>query len=370
MPLYTNTYYLSNIIPTLNYSLKHTSTLQHPQVVEFRIKALTFWQKYGIEAAMDYSGYSKSSLYRWRKQLEDSRQLDKRIGRASLKALDPKVKRPKHCRVASWNHQIIDYIKQQATKHYGIGRRKLHQLLSYNFRKHLLVGKCPSESTVGRILNWLRANGKIKHSKRLSFNARTGRLHVLKRKVAKKLRRKDLPFKVKRPGDLVQIDGVEGHYLGKHFYMLDCIDYVSEKAYAIILPSKSSTATASVLPSLEAILGFKIKAIQTDNGSEFAARFHETATRLGFKHCFNYVKKPIYNGKVERFNITIQQELFHNPDFNYLLVEDKVTANQLVRNFLDYYNNERPHSSLKQQDENDQTIYLTPNEYVLQWSLT
>lgn len=232
------------------------------------------------------------------------------------------------------------------------------------------MGKCPSESTVGRILSWLRSTGRVKYGQRLSLNARTGKLHVLKHKAIKKLRRKDLPFKVKHPGDLVQIDGVEGHYLGKHFYILNSIDYISEKAYSVILPNKSSTSTASILPKLESILGFNIKAIQTDNGSEFAARFHETANKLGFKHCFNYVKKPIYNGKVEIFNRTIQQELFNNPNFNYLLVEDKKAANKLVQDFLIFYNNERPHDSLKQKDNNNETIYLTPNEYMLQWSLT
>lgn len=126
MPLYTNNHYLSSILPNANYSLKHTSNLKYPEVVEFRIKTLMFWNKYGIEAAIDYSGYSKSSIYRWRKQLEDSRSLDKRMGRASLKSLDPKTKKPKHCKEANWDKSVISYIKQQVIKHYGIGRRKLH----------------------------------------------------------------------------------------------------------------------------------------------------------------------------------------------------------------------------------------------------
>lgn len=313
--------------------------------METRINALKFWEKHGIEAAVDHSGYSKSTLYSWRKKLEESRKLDRRLGRASLKALDPKSKRPIHCRQAKWDKAIVKLIEELASKHYRIGKQKLHQILAYKYRKHELPtqGGCPSESTVGRILAWLRETGRGKCRERLSLNARTGKLHVLKRQATKKYRRKDLPFKIKHPGDLVQIDGVEGHYLGKHFYVLDCIDYVSERAYSVVLPSKASTSTASILPELESILGFKIKAIQTDNGSEFTARFHGMADKLKLKHCFNYVKKPIYNGKVERFNRTIQEELFYDPDFLELLVDDKSKANKVIQDFLNYYNDERPH---------------------------
>lgn len=367
MSFYTNIKSFTSILPDLNYSLKHTSDLKYPEIVQSRIEALNFWNKHGLDAAVDHTGRSKSTLYLWCKKLEDSRKLDKRMGRASLKAIDPKCRRPKHCKEVNWDKDNITYIKKQAAKHWGIGRKKLHQQLSRRYRNGVKQGKCPSESTVGRILNWLRSTGRVVYCERLSFNARTGKLHILKRKITKKLRRKDLPFKVKYPGDLVQIDGIEGHYLGKHFYILNCIDYISEKAYSIIIPNKSSVSTAKVLASLTKIFGFNIKAIQTDNGSEFAARFHEMASSLGVKHCFNYVKKPIYNGKVERFNRTLQQELFHNLDFQECLVEDKPLAQKLINNFLDYYNNERPHSTLEQKDASNKTIHLTPNEYVLQW---
>lgn len=37
--------------------------------------------------AMDYAGISRVTFYNWRKALSDSRKLDKRCGRARLKAL-------------------------------------------------------------------------------------------------------------------------------------------------------------------------------------------------------------------------------------------------------------------------------------------
>ena len=124
-----------------------------------------------------------------------------------------------------------------------------------------------------------------------------------------KLRRNALPYKIKQPGDLVQIDGVEGYHLGHHYYVINAIDYISGKATSAVLANKSSLSTANFLRELNARLGFKAKAIQTDNGSEYAAKFHQAAERLGIKHCFNYVKKPIYNGKVERFKTVLSKRL-------------------------------------------------------------
>ena len=91
MALYTNTHSLASLLPNLNYSLKHTSDLRHPEVVQFRISCLEFWNKHGLAAALDYAGVSRSTLYAWRKALKDSQQLDRRMGRASLKALGPKI---------------------------------------------------------------------------------------------------------------------------------------------------------------------------------------------------------------------------------------------------------------------------------------
>lgn len=35
------------------------------------------------------------------------------------------------------------------------------------------------------------------------------------------------------------------------------------------------------------------------------ALFHTKAQEMDIIHCFNHVRKPIYNGKIERFNRTL-----------------------------------------------------------------
>ena len=49
---------------------------------------------------------------------------------------------------------------------------------------------------------------------------------------------------------------------------------------------------------------------------------------LGKTHFYNYLKKPMWNGKVERFNRTMQEEWLANPDIQILLKEDRDEDNK------------------------------------------
>lgn len=358
MAVYMNWHSLASTIKNLEYSNKHTSSLNNPEEVSRRIEALEFWCKHGLNPAIDHAGVSRSTLYSWRHKLDSSRKHD-RMGRASLKALDPKSTRPKHCRRADWDKKIVTLLTELATKHPELGRQPLYYMLRRRLTANGQLDKLVSISTVGRILCKLRRSGKLPSKVKLSLNGRTGRLYEIHRRKVAKFRRNALPYKIKQPGDLVQIDGVEGYHLGHHYYVINAIDYISGKATSAVLTNKSSLSTANFLRELDTRLGFKVKAIQTDNGSEYAAKFHQAAERLGIKHCFNYVKKPIYNGKVERFNRTIQEAIFRDEDFLVNLVEDKQEANRTIESYLDFYNNERPHMSLR---------FMTPAEFLLQYS--
>ena len=353
-----NWHSLASTIKNLEYSNKHTSSLNNPEEVSRRIEALEFWAKHGLNPAMDHAGVSRSTLYSWRHKLDSSRKHD-RMGRACLKALDPKSTRPKHCRRADWDKKIVTLLTELATKHPELGRQPLYYMLRRRLTANGQLDKLVSISTVGRILHRLRQSGRLPSKVRLALNGRTGRLYEIHRRKVAKLRRNALPYKIKQPGDLVQIDGIEGYHLGHHYYVINAIDYVTGKATSAVLANKSSLSTANFLRELDVRLGFKVKAIQTDNGSEYAAKFHQASERLKIKHCFNYVKKPIYNGKVERFNRTIQEAIFRDEDFLVNLVEDKQEANRTIESYLDFYNNERPHMSLR---------FMTPAEFLLQYT--
>ena len=40
--------------------------------VEAKLKVLAFWDKHGLEAALDYSQKSRRMLYNWKKQYNES----------------------------------------------------------------------------------------------------------------------------------------------------------------------------------------------------------------------------------------------------------------------------------------------------------
>lgn len=356
MALYTNTHYLTSLFPNLNYSLKHTSNLRYPDVVQFRVKCLEFWSKHGLTAAIDYSGASKSTLYAWRKALNDSKKHD-RMGRASLSSLDPCSTRPRHCKSAQWPPVVVKFIQDTVAKYDFLGKQKVYYMLKHYLVDSKQANLLVSESTVGRILKWLREVGRLPSKDRVRINGRSGKLHVVRRRQrVHKQRRADLPFRIQSPGDLVQIDGIEGFHDGRHYYIINAIDYITGLAVSRVFKTKSTTKTASFLEELPNLLGFSIRAIQTDNGSEYVARFHSRAEAMGITHCFNYVKKPVYNGKVERFNRTLQEALCYDMNFLNDLAYDQMAAQSTIDNFIHFYNYQRPHAAIQHQ---------TPMEYML-----
>ena len=284
--------------------------------MNYRIKILKFWDKYGLEAALDYakdlnprSKCSRSTLYRWKKSLADSGKRDK-MGRCRLSAIDPKSTRPTHCRLPKNYQELYKPIKQLMFAHDTLGKNKIHRMLVNMVKKNKLtlykLEGIPSVSTIGRIIKNMRELKKLPSKQKLSISGATGKLHVVAKKRRKKLRRNG--YIPKNPGDSVQMDGIITYCFGKRVYILNAIDYVSAKVVLIILPSNKAWYTANALERIDELFGFKIKNIQTDNGSEFMGKFADTMAKLNKTHFYNYVKKPMWNGKVERFNRTMQEE--------------------------------------------------------------
>ena len=74
-----NWHSLASTIKNLEYSNKHTSSLNNPEEVSRRIEALEFWSKHGLNPAMDHAGVSRSTLYSWRHKLDSSRKREEPV---------------------------------------------------------------------------------------------------------------------------------------------------------------------------------------------------------------------------------------------------------------------------------------------------
>lgn len=81
--------------------------------------------------------------------------------------------------------------------------------------------------------------------------------------------------------------------------------------------------------------------IRSDNGSEFTAKIlQKFIPNVGVKTAYITPGSPWENGFIERFNVTLRDELLNREVF-YSIKEARI----LIENFRQEYNSSRPHSS-------------------------
>lgn len=161
--------------------------------------------------------------------------------------------------------------------------------------------------------------------------------------VRKKKQFKPRFAKIKRPtplnpGDLVQMDTI--HYInkdGSRFYIYTIIDLCTRFAYAEYSPFINSGRSIQVVNNAIKYFEFKIKVLQTDNGSEFSEAFYFKVKKLDIVLRYSRPRRPNDNAHIERFNRTIQEECFNytKPDIN--------TIQATLTKYIKYYNNNRLH---------------------------
>lgn len=169
-----------------------------------------------------------------------------------------------------------------------------------------------------------------------SYGSMVKRIRLLPNYVVKIKRRKSYTnHKEVRgdfPGDKVQIDikyvpleCLTFDTQGKKYYQITAIDEYSRKRVLEIVDEKSVTNTTKFIKTLENKIGFKIKTIQTDNGSEFVNNqentknptiFEITLKGLGIKHKRTRPYSPWQNGKVERSHKIDSERFYGKKTFN------------------------------------------------------
>jgi transposase InsO family protein len=158
----------------------------------------------------------------------------------------------------------------------------------------------------------------------------------------KKLRRGE--YYPKQAGELIQMDCVIKLINNLRRYVISAIDYHGEFAFSLGYNTLTSNSTKDFLLKLRQVAPFEISRIQTDNGSEFYDLFHKTCEQLDLIHYWNYPRSPKMNGKIERYNRTVQEEFvdWHLDDLAY----DLGSFNYQLMDYLVWYNTKRPHWTL------------------------
>lgn len=319
-----------------NYGLKHFNpNIMITNNAKTRLKILNYWKKYGFEATFDAFGAKRSTLYYWQKIYRE--------GEYKLESLNPGKTIRKNLNKREIHPLILAEIKRLRIEECpNMGKAKVKKNLDIFCRDNNLP--IYSESKIGRIIK----EKKIYYHRQKIYH--NGRVKVINKR--KKLR-KPKGFVASNPGDLIEIDTIVKFAHGIKRYIITAIDVKTEYAFAHCYNGHNSNSAKDFFQKLEQVFPYKIKAVQTDNGSEFHKYFMQYLDKQNIIHYWNYKGQPTKNGHIERFNRTIQEEFV---DWNEILLEKPKEFNKKLMDWLIWYNTKRFHWSLNLE---------TPVDYLL-----
>ena len=309
-----------------NYGIKHYSNYMITKQAEQRKKILLFWKQYGLQATTDAYGAKQSTLYLWWKIYRESGH--------KVDSLNP----GKQIRKNNNKREIHPLILKETRRLRlevcpNMGKAKIKKYLDIFCNNNGLP--VYSESKIGRIIK----DKKIYHQRRKIYH--NGAVKTLKK--VKKLRKPD-DFQVKEPGDLVEIDTIVKYIYSVKRYIVTAVDIKTRYSFAFAYKKHDSASARDFFKKLEKVFPYKIKAIQTDNGSEFHKYFRDYLKEQNITHYWNYPGRPYRQGHVEKYNRTIQEEFI---DQNEIFLENPNEFNKKLIDWLLWYNTDRYHWALQ-----------------------
>lgn len=294
------------------------------EIAKKRIKILDWHKKRGknISLTARHFGLTRYTLREWLKRFKQS----------GILGLNERSRRPKNLRKPTILGEVTIRIVQLRKQYPVWSKYKIRALLK---REGIEV----SASSVGRVLK-RKGLINLKDSKKRQKAAFRPKARFPKGLV------------ISRPGDMVQMD-IKHIMLvgGKRFYQFTAIDVLTKRRILQVYPSESSRNGALFLKECLANLGFKVRAIQTDNGSTFLKDFDKLCQELSLIHYFIYPRTPKQNSYVEISHEADKREFYQQGNVCSLLP----VMQKKIKEWEDIWNNVRPHEALGQ---------LTPSEYL------
>ena len=310
--------------PAACYRRPRVDETDHPVALERKRKLDKMEELRGegltVALALKAVDLPKSTFYEWRKSLD----------RGGVRALVPKSRRPHRCRGPEWTARDERLVLDERRRRPYCGKRRICHALREG-------GLSLSVSSVGRILSRAMrreairpcalCEGRVKVTRRRSFDGGH----------ARRLRPGE---RAGAPGELVQVDHMTVSRDGQTLKEFRAVCPVTRR----MLSRVCSAATAfNARRFLHALLDFMpVVSIQVDGGSEFMAEFEAECARSDIPLAVLPPRRPQLNGHVERANRTARIE-FVNQYAGDMTVAD---ANARLHAYLDYYNNQRPHSAI------------------------
>jgi transposase InsO family protein len=317
----------------------------HPyqDLIENRMKAIWLLERGRMEEIEMVFGYSRSSVYTWRRRWKASGE--------DILSLVPYSRAPHRRRERKVRPELIEFIRKRRIELPGLGKETIKGELDRFCGTRGL--KSLSESSVGRIIADLKRYNRLPgKGLRHKVTSGDGRLTVIKTKKKRKKERRG-NYQPKKPGDLVQIDSMHLLRDGVHRYLITGIDLCTRFGFAFCYKTLNSLNAADFFEKFKQLAPFKITHIQTDNGSEFEKHFLVPIRDSTVKHFNSYPRHPQSNAYVERFNRTLRYQFFNHYDDD---IDDPAWVNRHLVEYLLWYNIEKPHRGINK---------LSPLEYYM-----
>ncbi len=324
-------------LPRSFYYVSRRRPIEMSEAARERLRWLKAWQRlreegYSAQKAADILRVQRSTLYRWQKRVEER----------GLIGLEDGDRRPKRVRRPQWSPELAEEVLRLREEHPWMGKEKLWKLLD---REDMHT----SISTVGRILKRLKARGVLREPPRNGICTRKRRI------VRPYATRKPKEYRVRKPGDIVQVDTLDVRPLpGVIFKQFTARDMDSR--WDVVEAYRSATAgnARKFLETLMQRSPFPVRAIQVDGGSEFMAQFEQACADKNIRLFVLPPRSPKLNGHVERAQRTHTEEFYDL----YMGELDLKSVNEALRDWEVFYNTVRPHHSLD---------LRTPAEYLYEY---
>lgn len=276
-----------------------------------------------ISLTARHFGLTRKTLRSWLKQLKD-------FGPAGL---NEKSRAPKHKRAPSTSSDIVYHVVKVRKEYPAWSKYKIQTILARDYSLETSV------SNVGRIIKRRGLVDLKKSAKR--------RKAALRPKL-----RFPRGLRISGAGEMIQMDT---KYImlpgGRKLFQFTAIDVLSKRRVLEVYPSLSSRNGRLFLESCLKKFPFEIKAVQTDNGSEFQKEFAKRCQELNLPHYYIYPRTPKQNTYVERSHGSDKDEFYQLGN----VYQDREVMNRKIQEWQNVWNEKRPHQALN---------YKTPNEYL------
>lgn len=318
-------------------------TTAEKKLVNHRLSVLTLAEALGnVSEACRRRGMDRTTFYEYKRRFQTH-------GLEGLKDLPPIP----HSHPQTTPSEIVDQIIKLSLNHPAWGCGKISDMLK-------LEGISVSAPTVQNILT--QHGMRTMYDRLLKLEEKTAQETIaLTGEQLKYLEQINPCWRERHiestcPGELLAQDTF---YVGRikgvgQVYLQVVIDTYGSYAFGRLYISKIAECAVEimhndVLPQYQ-MWGLKIKALLTDNGSEYCgtgSHPYELYLALNdIEHRRTKVKSPRTNGFVERFNKTALNEFFRKA-FREKFYETVESLQNDFDSWLKYYNEERPHQGYR-----------------------